>query len=117
MTTREQMDRLIAAHIEAEMAADAAAAVTVYTDDVEHDVVGWPTGPVRGPGAAKDFYDQLIAAFVNQEMVPTRSHYGDDFWFLSYHAMALSDDGRRDTHAHRARSQWWCSTTRRSRDT
>src|SRR6201998_3607626 len=21
-------------------------------------------------------------------------HYGDDFWFLSYHAMALSEDGR-----------------------
>ena len=21
-------------------------------------------------------------------------HYGDDYWFLSYHAMALSEDGR-----------------------
>jgi uncharacterized protein len=93
MTTREQMDRLIAAHIEAEMAADAAAAVTVYTDDVEHDVVGWPTGPVRGPGAAKDFYDQLIAAFVNQEMVPTRSHYGDDFCVIEHRTTGLFPRG------------------------
>jgi tetratricopeptide (TPR) repeat protein len=22
------------------------------------------------------------------------SHYGDDFWFMSYHAMALSEDGQ-----------------------
>ena len=73
------MDRLIIQHIDAEMAGDAAAAVAVYTDDVEHDVVGWPTGPVTGPGAAKNFYDQLIAAFVNKDMTRVRCLYGDEF--------------------------------------
>jgi len=79
MTSRADMDRLIEEHIAAEMAGDSAAAVTVYTDDVEHDVVGWPTGPVTGPGAAKDFYDALMATFLNDEMVPTRQLYGESF--------------------------------------
>jgi len=78
MTSREVMDRLIDQHLAAELAADATAAVAVYTDDVEHDVVGWPTGPVSGPAAAKNFYDQLIATFVNEEMAPTRTVYGED---------------------------------------
>src|SRR5687767_13079279 len=46
------MDRLIERHITAEMAGDTAGAVAVYTDDVEHDVVGSPTGPVHGKAAA-----------------------------------------------------------------
>jgi len=84
MTTREQMDRLIAAHIEAEMAADAAAAVTVYTDDVEHDVVGFPTGPVQGKAAAQAFYEYLVNAVRTETMVPTRKYYGDDFCVLEH---------------------------------
>ena len=50
----ETMDELIEAHIAAEIAGDSAAAVTVYTDDVEHDVVGWPTGAAAGTGAARE---------------------------------------------------------------
>ena len=77
MATHADMDRLIGKHIAAERAADSAAAVAVYTDDVEHDVVGWPTGPVSGPAAAKDFYDQLLAAFHTDEMTAVRTLYGD----------------------------------------
>jgi len=55
MASRSEMDRLIEQHIAAEMAGDPARAVAVYTDDVEHDVVGWPTGPVSGAPAAKNF--------------------------------------------------------------
>ncbi len=72
-----QMDELIDAHIAAEMASDTAAAVSMYTDEVVHDVVGWPSGPVRGPEAAKDFYDQLVANFDNEQMLPTRKLYGE----------------------------------------
>jgi ketosteroid isomerase-like protein len=39
----EEMDRLIEAHLEAETAGDSAASVSMYTEDVEHDVVGTPT--------------------------------------------------------------------------
>ena len=84
MAARSEMDRLIQEHIAAEMAGDSVAAVAVYTDDVTHDVVGWPTGPVAGPGAAKDFYDQLMAAFVNEDMTPVRTLYGDEFCVVEH---------------------------------
>ena len=80
MTSRADMDRLIEQHIAAERAADSAAAVAVYTDDVEHD----PTGPVSGPAAAKDFYDQLLAAFITDEMTPVRTYYGDDHCVIEH---------------------------------
>ncbi len=40
-----------------EGAGDVDRAVAVYTDDVEHDVVGWPTGVVHGKAAARQFYE------------------------------------------------------------
>lgn len=76
---RQAMDDLIEAHITAEIAGDSAGAVSVYTDDVEHDVVGWPSGAVRGPDAAQDFYDALMAEYTNETMTRTRSYYGEDF--------------------------------------
>ena len=81
-----EMDRVIKQHMEAERAGDSTAAVAVYTDDVEHDVVGWPTGPVTGPDAAKHFYDQLMAAFVNDDMASVWTLYGDDFCVVEHRA-------------------------------
>ena len=78
------MDRLIAAHIDAETAGDPQAAVSMYTDDVEHDVVGFPTGPVQGKAAAQAFYDHLVSAVKTETMVPTRRYYGDDFCVLEH---------------------------------
>jgi steroid delta-isomerase-like uncharacterized protein len=79
-----EMDAVIKTHIEAEMAGDTAGAVSMYAEDVEHDVVGWPAGPLHGPDAAKGFYDQLVADFNNEEMVPTRSLYGEDFCVIEH---------------------------------
>jgi steroid delta-isomerase-like uncharacterized protein len=81
---RQQIDALIEQHIGAEMAGDAAGAVAMYTDDVEHDTVGWPTGPAHGRAAARGFYDQLIANFQTEEMAPTRQLYGDDFCVIEH---------------------------------
>jgi hypothetical protein len=78
------MDRLIDQHLAGERAADSAAAVAVYTDDVEHDVVGWPTGPVSGPAAARKFYDQLFGAVVTEEMTAVRRLYGDDHCVIEH---------------------------------
>jgi hypothetical protein len=86
MTLPADMDHLIEQHMAAELAADTSGAVAVYTDDVEHDVVGWPTGPVSGPAAAKDFYDQLVAVFVNEEMAPVRTLYGEDHCVTEHRA-------------------------------
>jgi steroid delta-isomerase-like uncharacterized protein len=75
----KDMDRLIERHITAEMAGDSAGAVSVYTDDVEHDVVGAPHGPLHGRDAARGFYDHLIQDIHTETMIPTRRYYGDDF--------------------------------------
>lgn len=75
----EEMERLIEAHIEAEKAGDTAGAVSVYTEDVEHDVVGTPHGPLHGKEAAQGFYDYLTSNIQTEEMVPTHMYYGEDF--------------------------------------
>ena len=81
---RAEMDRLIKIHIEAEKAADTAQAVSVYSDDVEHDVVGTPHGPLHGREAAWGFYDQLVRAIHTETMEATRSYYGDDFCVMEH---------------------------------
>jgi len=78
------MDRLIETHIAAEAAGDAAGAVAMYTDDVEHDVVGFPTGPAHGKAAAQRFYDFLVHNIRTETMVATHSYYGDDFCVIEH---------------------------------
>jgi steroid delta-isomerase-like uncharacterized protein len=67
------MQVLVERHIEAEGAGDVDAAIAVYTDDVEHDVVGWPAGVLQGKDAAKGFYDHLTANFRTTNDVVVRS--------------------------------------------
>ncbi|HEY1652879.1 MAG TPA: nuclear transport factor 2 family protein [Acidimicrobiales bacterium] len=81
-----QMDELIEAHINAEIAGDIAGAVALYTDDVEHDVVGSPTGPMKGKEAAQGFYEFLTQNISTEEMAPTHRYYGDDFCVLEHSA-------------------------------
>lgn len=51
--TKAEMDRLIEQHLVAEKAGDVAGCVAMHTDDVEHDVVGAPHGPLHGTEAAR----------------------------------------------------------------
>ena len=67
----EEMNRLIEEHLAAEKAGDTARAVSMYTEDVEHDVVGAPHGPLHGKEAAQGFYDGLTSIIHTEEMVPT----------------------------------------------
>jgi len=82
--TPNEMDRLIDQHLEAEAAGDTAGCLAMYTEDVEHDVVGSPYGPLQGPDAAQGFYDYLTANIKTEEMEPTRRYYGDDFAVLEH---------------------------------
>jgi SnoaL-like polyketide cyclase len=50
--------------------------VAVYTDDVEHDVVGAPEGPLHGPAAARARYAALMANVRTEEMVLRRRFHG-----------------------------------------
>jgi len=78
------MDQLIEQHIAAETAGDTAGAVAMYTDDIEHDVVGSPTGPVQGKQAAQDFYEFLVKSIETETMVPLHTYYGQDFCVIEH---------------------------------
>ncbi len=76
--TRQEMDRLIDEHLVAEAAGDTAGAVAVYTDDVVHDVVGAPHGPLQGREAAQGFYEYLTKNVATTAMEVNRAWYGED---------------------------------------
>ena len=81
-----EMDQLIERHIAAELAGDTAGGVAEYTEDVEHDVVGFPTGPVHGRDAAQGFYDYLVNNVHTEAMDVTHRYYGDDFCVMEHTA-------------------------------
>jgi steroid delta-isomerase-like uncharacterized protein len=80
------MDELIEGHIKAEIAGDTAGAVAFYTDDVEHDVVGSPTGVLKGKDEAQGFYEFLTQNVRTEKMVPTHRYYGGDFCVVEHDA-------------------------------
>ncbi len=82
--TKQEMDRLIEEHIRAEAAGDTVGCVAVYTDDVVHDVVGAPHGPLSGREAAQGFYDFLTANIATERMDVNRSWYGEDFCTIEH---------------------------------
>jgi steroid delta-isomerase-like uncharacterized protein len=67
--TEDQMMALVERHLEAEGAGDVEGAVSVYTDDVEHDPVGIPGGPFHGKDGARGFYTYLTQQFRTQDEV------------------------------------------------
>lgn len=62
MNSAEMFD-VVSRHLRAEGAGDVEGAVAVYTDDIEHDVVGYPGSPTRGKDGARAFYEDLTANF------------------------------------------------------
>jgi steroid delta-isomerase-like uncharacterized protein len=81
---REEMDRLIEEHLAAERAGDPSGAVAMYTDDVIHDVVGSPTGPMHGPEGAKAFYEMLTQNISTERMDVSHAWYGEDFCVIEH---------------------------------
>src|SRR5262245_62847661 len=79
---RAQMVALVERHLKAEGAGDPDGAVAVYTDDVEHDVVGFPEGPLHGKEAAHAFYVDLCANFRTEDEQPAHRYFADDAMIL-----------------------------------
>lgn len=73
-----EMKNLVARHLKAEGAGDIDGAVAVYTDDIEHDAVGFPGAPRTGKDAAREFYGFLTANFRTEEETPLREVATDD---------------------------------------
>jgi len=77
--TREQMDAKLDEHFAFEAADDVEGVLATLTEDVDHDVVGSPTGPVRGRHAARAFYEGLFPDLADGRVESLRRYYGDDF--------------------------------------
>lgn len=77
--THEQMDAKLDEHFGFEAADDVEGVLATLTDDVEHDIVGWPTGPARGHAAVRPFYETLFADLADGKVESRRRLYGEDF--------------------------------------
>jgi steroid delta-isomerase-like uncharacterized protein len=82
--TAAAMNELIDQHIAAESVGDVDGAVAMYTDDVIHDVIGAPHGPLQGPDAAKGFYEFLTTNITTEQMDVTSARYGDDHCVMEH---------------------------------
>lgn len=77
--TRAQMDAQIDEHFGFEQADDVEGVLATLTPDVNHDIVGWPSGPTRGPEGARPFYETLFADLSDGRVETIRRLYGEDF--------------------------------------
>jgi len=79
---QHEMIALVERHLKAEGAGDVEAAVSVHTDDIEHDAVGFPGSPRTGKDAAREFYGFLTANFRTEEELPLHRYLLDDSMIL-----------------------------------
>lgn len=77
--TREEMDRMLDEHFAYEARDDVAGVLSTLAPDVEHDIVGWPTGPVHEREGARPFYETLFRDLADGRVTCTRRLYGDGF--------------------------------------
>ena len=77
--TPEQMDHKIDEHFAFEAADDVAGVLATLAPEVEHDIVGWPTGATRTPDGARPFYETLFADLADGEVTSVKRLYGDRF--------------------------------------
>jgi steroid delta-isomerase-like uncharacterized protein len=76
------MQSLVDRHLRAEGLGDVDGAVAVYTDDIEHDVVGFPHSPTHGIDGARDFYNYLTANFRAEGEEVVHRYITDDSMIL-----------------------------------
>ena len=77
--SRTRMDQKLDEHFGFEARDDVAGVLATLAPDVEHDIVGSPTGPTHGPESARGFYQQLFADLSDGKVQSLRRLYGEDF--------------------------------------
>lgn len=77
--TAEEMDWKMDAHFGFEARDDVEGVLATLSEDVEHDVVGFPSGPVRGRTAARAFYEATFPDLANGRVETLRRYHGDGF--------------------------------------
>ena len=73
------MDAKIDEHFGFEAADNIDGVLATLSDDAEHDIVGWPTGPTHGRAGARPFYETLFKDLADGHVKCLRRLYGDDF--------------------------------------
>ena len=79
MLTPEQMDRKLDEHVGFEATDDVEGVLATLAPDVDHDIVGSPTGPTRGRDAARSFYENLFRDLSDSSVRTLRRLYGENF--------------------------------------
>lgn len=79
MLTPEYMNAKLEEHFGYEQRDDVDGVLSTLTEDVEHDIVGWPGGPTRGREDARAFYDVLFADLADGQVSTVRRLHGEDF--------------------------------------
>ena len=77
--TPEQMDAKMDEHFAFEARDDIEGVLTTLTDDVEHDIVGWPGGPSHGREGARTFYEATFNDLSDSKVRCVKRLYGHDF--------------------------------------
>ena len=77
--TPSEMDHRIDEHFGFEARDDVEGVLATLSLDVEHDIVGWPTGPARGRNAARPFYETLFSDLSDGKVECRKRLYGEDF--------------------------------------
>lgn len=77
--TPAEMDLKIDAHFAFEARDDVEGVLSTLTHDVEHDIVGSPTGPTIGPEGARGFYEALFSDLTDGKVDCVRRLYGENF--------------------------------------
>lgn len=77
--TAADMDARIDQHFAYEARDDVEGVLATLAEDVEHDVVGWPGGPVRGRAAARAFYEATFADLADGRVETLRRLHGEGF--------------------------------------
>ena len=77
--TPAQMDAKLDEHFGFEAADDVEGVLATLIEAVEHDIVGWPSGPAFGRDGARGFYEALFADLAEGQVRSTRRLYGENF--------------------------------------
>lgn len=77
--TSQQMDKKMDEHFAFEGRDDIDGVLATLTDDVEHDIVGWPFGPSHGREAARKFYETLFVDLADSKVRCVKRLHGANF--------------------------------------
>jgi predicted ester cyclase len=77
--TPAAMDRKIDEHFGFEAADNVEGVLATLDLHVDHDIVGWPTGPTHGRQNARPFYEALFADLADGKVTCVKRLYGQNF--------------------------------------